>query len=129
MAASGSRSAEEREKEIRDHFTNRCSHLYMQLTVCTSQAALYQNEVSGSFRVGRKARGPPRAPLSWCNLNAMKFTLSHRLAFTVACRKRRMHGIRYDYWKLNKTDFFLMLEETASHSEVLACQKKLGVQV
>ncbi|KAL7644644.1 UNVERIFIED_CONTAM: hypothetical protein RMT77_004185 [Armadillidium vulgare] len=37
-------SAEEREKQIRDHFTNRCSQLFMQLTSCISQAALYQNE-------------------------------------------------------------------------------------
>ncbi|KAB7494724.1 hypothetical protein Anas_09852 [Armadillidium nasatum] len=35
---------EEREKQIRDHFTNRCSQLFMQLTSCISQAALYQNE-------------------------------------------------------------------------------------
>ncbi|MPC92769.1 hypothetical protein E2C01_087875 [Portunus trituberculatus] len=35
---------DEREKDIRNHFTNRCSHLYMQLTSATSQAALYQNE-------------------------------------------------------------------------------------
>lgn len=39
---------DEREKDIRNHFTNRCSHLYMQLTSATSQAALYQNEV-GDF--------------------------------------------------------------------------------
>ncbi|XP_068224405.1 protein phosphatase 1 regulatory subunit 21-like isoform X1 [Palaemon carinicauda] len=35
---------DEREKDIRNHFTSRCSHLYMQLTSALSQASLYQNE-------------------------------------------------------------------------------------
>lgn len=38
-------ASDEREKDIRNHFTSRCSHLYMQLTSAASQAALYQNEV------------------------------------------------------------------------------------
>lgn len=37
-------ASDEREKDIRNHFTSRCSHLYMQLTSSTSQATLYQNE-------------------------------------------------------------------------------------
>lgn len=41
---------DEREKDIRNHFTNRCSHLYMQLTSATSQAALYQNECEALMR-------------------------------------------------------------------------------
>ncbi|XP_045125934.1 protein phosphatase 1 regulatory subunit 21-like isoform X2 [Portunus trituberculatus] len=41
---------DEREKDIRNHFTNRCSHLYMQLTSATSQAALYQNECESLMR-------------------------------------------------------------------------------
>ncbi|XP_063871996.1 protein phosphatase 1 regulatory subunit 21-like [Scylla paramamosain] len=43
-------SLDEREKDIRNHFTNRCSHLYMQLTSATSQAALYQNECESLMR-------------------------------------------------------------------------------
>ncbi|XP_064091604.1 uncharacterized protein LOC135205171 [Macrobrachium nipponense] len=35
---------DEREKDIRNHFTSRCSHLYMKLTSAVSQASLYQNE-------------------------------------------------------------------------------------
>ncbi|KAG0729651.1 Protein phosphatase 1 regulatory subunit 21 [Chionoecetes opilio] len=38
------KAVDEREKDIRSHFTNRCSHLYMQLTSATGQASLYQNE-------------------------------------------------------------------------------------
>lgn len=43
-------ASEEREKDIRNHFTSRCSHLYMQLTSATSQAALYQNECESLMR-------------------------------------------------------------------------------
>ncbi|KAK3865309.1 hypothetical protein Pcinc_029079 [Petrolisthes cinctipes] len=43
-------ASDEREKAIRNYFTNRCSHLYMQLTMATSQAALYQNECEALMR-------------------------------------------------------------------------------
>ncbi|XP_042207917.1 protein phosphatase 1 regulatory subunit 21-like isoform X2 [Homarus americanus] len=43
-------ASDEREKDIRNHFTSRCSHLYMQLTSTTSQAALYQNECESLMR-------------------------------------------------------------------------------
>ncbi|XP_027211360.2 protein phosphatase 1 regulatory subunit 21 [Penaeus vannamei] len=43
-------ASDEREKDIRNHFTSRCSHLYMQLTSAASQAALYQNECESLMR-------------------------------------------------------------------------------
>ncbi|XP_045621912.1 protein phosphatase 1 regulatory subunit 21 [Procambarus clarkii] len=43
-------ASDEREKDIRNHFTSRCSHLYMQLTSATSQAVLYQNECESLMR-------------------------------------------------------------------------------
>ncbi|KAK7082536.1 hypothetical protein SK128_023092 [Halocaridina rubra] len=41
---------DEREKDIRNHFTSRCSHLYMQLISSLSQASLYQNECESLIR-------------------------------------------------------------------------------
>lgn len=50
VSGSSLSASEEREKEIRNHFTNRCSHLYMQLTQTTGTASLYQNECESLMR-------------------------------------------------------------------------------
>ncbi|XP_076044180.1 protein phosphatase 1 regulatory subunit 21 [Oratosquilla oratoria] len=41
---------DEREKEIRNYFTGRCSNLHVQLTAAVGQATLYQNECESLMR-------------------------------------------------------------------------------